>query len=128
MRERLCHRLDDRLCFRQVVQDGVLIDVSGLPGIFGFVTCYTDPVDRPQDGSHRRAELSLHRVHDGQVTTGGRGTQSLNLQERGQGFADGVVDGRVREVRSLAASSRVLARCWRAVASRRSASSALAVT
>jgi hypothetical protein len=98
VRERLGHCLDDRLRFRQVIQDRILVDVGGLAGVFGFVASHANPVNRAQDGAHRCAELCLHGVHDRQVPAGSRGTQSLDLQQCGQGFPDGVIDGRVREV------------------------------
>ena len=98
MRECFCDRLDDGLGFRQVVQDGVLIDVGGLAGLLGFVACHPDPVDRAQDGAHRRAELRLHGVHDRQVAAGCRGAEPLDLQQGRQGFPDRVVDSHVCEL------------------------------
>jgi hypothetical protein len=98
MRECFCDRLNDGLGFRQVVQNGVLVDVSGLAGILGLMAGHPDPVDRAQDGARRRAELRLHAVHNRQVPARCRGAEPLDLQPHGQGLPDRVVDGHVREI------------------------------
>jgi hypothetical protein len=82
-RQRLGYCLKNCLSLGQVVKDGVFVDVGGLAGVLGFMARDADPVDGAEDGAHRRAELGLHGVHDGEMPALGGGPQSLRLQERG---------------------------------------------